>query len=220
MKHAVSYAATTRTIIAHYAACLRRQCQLEEEYFDGENQLRKQYALPMFKMGQRQSIMIDKKGFYYVILQYQKELLMADQPLPSIVLPPGGTNSFTYDDVRKWMHELFRIGKNGYFAEHPTLPGKNFKDWSGIQLTTDGVKASLHYMKVDVPREGQTLVDITTKDGVNEELKADFVINKGDEDEQNYRVLYIGPNGKPMLISELVTIYLSDQEIINTLIQD
>ena len=42
IKYAVSYATTTWTIIAHYAACLRCQCQLEEEHFDGENQLRKQ----------------------------------------------------------------------------------------------------------------------------------------------------------------------------------
>ena len=76
------------------------------------------------------------------------------------------------------MQKLFCIGKNGYFAEHPTLLGKKFDNWSGIQLTTDGVKASLHYQKVVLP------------------ITAPHDVSKSDDNVQNVRVIYIGPNGE------------------------
>ncbi len=132
----------------------------------------------MFKMGQRQSILLDKKGCYFVILQYWNELIKAGQTLPDLELPPGGNRCFTYDDVCKWMQKLFRIGKHGYFAEHPTLHGKKFDNWSGVQLTTDGIKASLHYQKVVPP------------------MMAPHDVSKNDDNVQNVRVFYIGPNGE------------------------
>jgi hypothetical protein len=68
-------------------------------------------------------------------------------------LPASGHEGFQFKHVEKWMRLLFDIGKNGNRAGHPTLPSKKFDDWSGMQFTTDGVKASLHFTKTNTQPE-------------------------------------------------------------------
>ena len=51
------------------------------------------------------------------------------------------------------MKLLFKIGKNGNRAGQPSLPSKKIDDWSGMQFTTDGVKASLHFTKTNTQPE-------------------------------------------------------------------
>lgn len=77
-------------------------------------------------------------------LQYQIKLIKTGKPLSAFILPPEWHGSFTFENVRQWMQLLlFYIGKNGYFAEHLTLPGKRFYDWSSVQLTTGSVVITL-----------------------------------------------------------------------------
>ena len=97
--------------------------------------------------------------------------------MPNIPLPQGGVNDFTFADVSNWIQLLFHLRENGYFAEHPTFPGKKFEDWSGIRLTTDGVKASLHYQKI-----ATLMLGLNGSDGV--------------DDVPTIRVFYAGPNGE------------------------
>ena len=59
---------------SHFANCLHCQCQFKHEHFDGENCLKKQFILLMFLMGGLISIDVDKKGSYFIVLQYLQDL--------------------------------------------------------------------------------------------------------------------------------------------------
>jgi hypothetical protein len=124
-------------LIQYFSQCLQLQCTSETVFFDGENCLRKQTALPEFCIG-RKSIQIDQKGLYYVVKQY-----MSDTGKGNQFIVPGGANGFRVQLFVNWLKKLFNIG------EHLDLKGirnsnKKFK-WDGVVITTDGVKASLHY---------------------------------------------------------------------------
>ena len=59
-----------------------------------------------------------------------------------------GENMDIFTD-KKWLIRLFDIGKNGNFKGFPDLStsGKHFKHWGGVKVVTDGVTASVFYVK-------------------------------------------------------------------------
>jgi hypothetical protein len=87
-------------VITHFANCLHRQCQLELNEFGGENCLKKQFALPMFQMGKRISINIDKKGCYFLVRQYLKDRCLKGLPTLNETLPAGGMKVFNFNMLK------------------------------------------------------------------------------------------------------------------------
>jgi hypothetical protein len=123
-------------VIGHFSQCLRRQCMFED-IMGQPNSLKKNMALPVFHVG-RISIQIDKKGLYYVLNQYN-----SSNPLETFDLGKGGDKNFSQHLFKKYMNKLFCINE----LIHAKSPSKMFR-WSGVGVTTDGVKSSLHYSRV------------------------------------------------------------------------
>ena len=67
--------------------------------------------------------------------------------------------SFKFYDVCNWMILLFNIGKKDILLVSPTYLQRKFDDWSGVQLTTDGVKASLHFSQLNMQPEEADIND-------------------------------------------------------------
>lgn len=90
-------------LIQHFSQCLLLQCNAETEYFDGENCLRKQTALPEFCIG-RKSINIDQKGLYYLVKQY-----MSDIGKGELFVVAGGANGFRVQLFVNWLKNCFTL---------------------------------------------------------------------------------------------------------------
>ena len=62
------------------------------------------------------------------------------------------TTNMSIQSYKKWITSLFDVGKNGNFKEFPDPPtcGKCFEHWGGVKISTDGVTASVYYVKREV----------------------------------------------------------------------
>ena len=125
------------SLIQHFLQCLHRQCTVEGENFDGENCLKKQLALPEFSI-RRKSIYIDQKNLYYIVKQYMNDIGRGDE-----FIIPGGASGFGQHLFVQWLKKLFHVGE---FLDIEDIKNSNKEfQWQGVVITTDGVKASLHY---------------------------------------------------------------------------
>ncbi len=70
---------------------------------------------------------------------------------------------FTY---KQWLIRLFDIGKNGNFKgfPNPVTSGKNYDHWGGVKVVTDGVTASVFYVKRNQELETLTIIDDEDED--------------------------------------------------------
>ena len=124
-------------VISHFSKCLHRQSTSQSDFLGNENCLKKQMALPEFHIG-RISILIDQKGLYYLVKQYMEDSSMAFEV-------PGGANGFGVELFVKWLKKLFYIGES--IDLHGKRDSCKMIKWEGVVISTDGVKASLHYFR-------------------------------------------------------------------------
>ncbi len=151
---------------------------MEDEFFDCANVLKKKTALPMFHMGERKSIYINKKGMRWVLKQIQKEITADDddgwetmdedeaqddpgemlvnetsgheRSMRELIMNYHGNEYMDIFTYKKWLIHLFDIGKNENFKgfPHPSTTDKIFDEhWGGVKVTTDGVSASVIFVK-------------------------------------------------------------------------
>ena len=61
----------------------------------------------------------------------------------------SNTTNMKPKTYKRWITSLFDIGKKGNFKEFPNPPtcGKYFEHWGGVKISTDGVTASVYYVK-------------------------------------------------------------------------
>ncbi len=165
MDHVVTDPTLISCVIGHFCKCLRRQ-SIFEDVLGAPNSLKKHTALPMFHI-HRISIQIVKKGLYYVLKQYIK-YYKTNWELNCT------KDSFKQPQFRKWFKKLFYIG--GLIDKNS--PSKKF-DWTGVAITTDGVKASIHYDRINLPAQVLAqVVDVSE----SEDLFPEVWVGNGDDD--------------------------------------
>lgn len=180
------------SIISHFLHCLHKQCSLEND----ENKFKKTLPLPQFHI-HRISINIDQKGMYFVAKQYLKELSSNDPQLSIEQLNNmlGTWPNFNNESYQIWLKKLFNIGEflsdiRGFDHESK----KRFV-WQGLSITTDGVKASLHYCI-----KNNNVADGPRNNDGNDEKKGQKEIETDDEKHSKpssvSTSVEVGPNGK------------------------
>ena len=147
-------------VIGHFCKCLQRQC-IFEDVLGAPNSLKKHTALPEFHI-HRISIQIDKQGLYYIMKQHMKDY-KTNWDFKS------SKNTFKQPQFKKWFKKLFYIG--GLIGK--TSPSKEF-NWTGVAITTDGVKASLHYdRRINVLSTQVEVINVA--DNIVEQLPDDML---------------------------------------------
>jgi len=158
-------------VVMHFAMCLKRQQLLQNDFLDGANVLKKKTALPMFHMGERKSIYICKDGMRWLLKQVKKEIAADDEEWDDVdddaalqdvgevdeiedifreqVMKYRGNDHMDVFTYKQWLIRLFDIGKNGNFKgfPNPAASGKRYDHWGGVKVVTDGVTASVFYVK-------------------------------------------------------------------------
>ena len=159
-------------VSGHFSKCLRRQC-IFEDVMGSPNTLKKCTALPQFHI-HRVSINIDKKGLYYVLKQYIYDYE------PTWILR-WTEHTLGFPQYKKWLKILFHITE--LLPDRST--SKIFK-WSGVSITTDGVKASLHYqrLKNQLGEEASHNTDnVDPNDDKVDDVSSQHLDAEGDDDE-------------------------------------
>ncbi len=158
---------------------------------DGANVLKKKTAaLLMFHTGDCQSIYICKKGMRWLVKQIKKEIAADDEgwedvdddhaPLEDVgevdvieedefrqqVMNFRGNEDMDVSAYKKWLIRLFDIGKNGNFKgfPNPAPCGKQYNHWGGVKVVTDGVTASVFYVKNNQELDTLTMIDDEDED--------------------------------------------------------
>ncbi len=185
-------------VVMHFAMCLQRQELLQNIFLDGANVLKKQTALPMFHIRERKSIFICKDGMRWLLKQVKKEIVADDEGWEDVdddvLLEDVGEVDVIEDNFRKqvvnfrgnehmdvftykkWLIRLLDIGKNGKFKGFPN--GKRYNHWGGVKVVTNGVTASVIYVKRNQELETLTIIDDEDED-VKMESKDCVGGNKG-----------------------------------------
>jgi hypothetical protein len=186
-------------VVMHFAMCLQRQQLLQDNFLDGANVLKKQTALPMFHMGERKSIYICKDGMRWLLKQIKTEIAADDGEWEDVddnaalddvgevdviedifreqVMNFRGNELMDIFTYKQWLIRLFDIGKNGNFKgfPNPATSGKRYDHWGGVKVVTDGVTASVFYVK-------------------NNQLESLMIIDDEDEDVKMESMDYVGGN--------------------------
>jgi hypothetical protein len=134
-------AANYHHFVFHFGKCLERQCELEVVH---KLELKKQHPLPMFNMGNHVSLQIDYNGLYYILKEYENRHHSSNtlQEHPFLQLPTARAR-WKKQHFEFWVAYLFRI--------HEVVCGSKTFHKKGVNLTTDAVQVSIHYMKYIAP---------------------------------------------------------------------
>ena len=155
--------------VTHLGQCLHRQCQLETAH---SITVKKTLPLPMFGIGNRNSIELDKRGLYYILKDYQGAGGHTNRPnLPAL---PTAEKRMTSAMYFAWMKEMFNIDD--------VIKGSKVFASDGVGVTLDGVNASVHFIKLDPNGNVQSDDD---EDDDYENLNNLHLLNLNEEDEED-----------------------------------
>ena len=129
--------------IVHYTRCLQRMLELSSNF--PEVPLKMRSSTPIFSPGQRASVSMDKKNFYYILRNYLND----GNQLPAEYIDNNNVRRATPalpSHIRHYTPEIFGQHLRALFDLDSVIrgPSKSFES-KGVVLTTNGVSASVHY---------------------------------------------------------------------------